>query len=378
MSTPSIRRLSAVCKQVVAVLPTDQALVHASRCAVSDARGLVVDGYLVRPTPFPGMERTVGSSAESAVGGTVPVGPQEFAKRAYLYALDPLRNPVKEVQDSSESVLAMPPLLGIFNDIPPDKLRQDDVMSWAKAGFSWVVSDGEHSQLYGRMGRDQHALLGRCGLLSVQRLHREAISEHGDAFQLGARATMRPYGTTVEEAEQYYRAITFPPGKPGTATSDARGGYPVRLADREMCFTPDSLRAAETEVQGWIQFETGQYILDPKIRDGVLSVMQRHGKGRTAGFIGPFDAVIRDGATPKMADGINTLIEEAAKRGIPMGRVCGSGSCTDPVEIEEAMFQAIKAGARLICVHYMTSDLAYKGAQNVAMPFFRACKRAGF
>ena len=127
--------------------------------------------------------------------------------------------------------------------------------AWAKAGFSWIVSDGEHSQLSGRMGREQNAMLLRAGLLPVQRLHREAVSEHGDALTLGARATMRPYGTTVAEAEQYYRAVRYP--TPGAATPDDRGGFPLRLGDRGMCFTPDSLRAAETRTQGWVQFETG-------------------------------------------------------------------------------------------------------------------------
>ena len=155
---------------------------------------------------------------------------------------------MKEVQDATSSVREMPPVLGIFNDIPSHKLREDEVclsnpsthlptlaekssrycaldqhfmlicfcvtscfssqvMAWARAGFSFIVCDGEHSQLYGRYGREQHAMLARAGLLSVQRLHREAVSEHGDAFQLGARATMRPYGTTVEDARQYLRAV---------------------------------------------------------------------------------------------------------------------------------------------------------------------------
>ena len=34
-----------------------------------------------------------------------------------------------------------------------------------------------------------------CGLLSVQRLHREALSAHGDVYQPGARAALRPYST---------------------------------------------------------------------------------------------------------------------------------------------------------------------------------------
>jgi len=84
------------------------------------------------------------------------------------------------------------------------------------------------------------------------------------------------------------------------------------------------------------------------------------------------------GPTEKMADGINSLIKAAADRGIAMGRVCGSGSCTDPKAIEDAMCEAIENGCRFICVHYMTSDLPFKGAEAVAAPFFNACKRCGF
>lgn len=337
-----------------------------------------MDGFLVRPKPVPALRRVIGDTAVSVVGGSVPVSKGEFARRAYLYALDPLRNPLKEVQGAHHTVTAMPPVLGIFNDIPSHKMREDDVMAWARAGFSFVVSDGEHSQMEGRMGREQHAMLGRAGLLSVQRLHREAISEHGDAFQLGARATMRPYGTTVADAKQYLDSVTFPEGKPGTATPDARGGYPVRLTDRQMCFTPASLRAAESETQAWVQFETGEYILDASVRDGVLSAMQALGQGKACGFVGPFDAVIRDGPSERMAEGIDALIAAAAAKGIPMGRVCGSGSKTDPKEIEDAMYHAITKGCRLVCVHVMTSDLSFIGAKSVAQPFYSACKRAGF
>ena len=40
--------------------------------------------------------------------------------------------------------------------------------------------------------------------------------------------------------------------------------------------------------------------------------------------------------------------------------------------------EAIQNGARLICVHRMTSDLPFYGAQTVAQPFWNACKRCGF
>ena len=239
----------------------------ASREPDTQKEGAKVDGYLVRPAPAPALAREVGKTALSVVGGELPVPVQELAKRAYLYTLDPLRNPVKQVYDASASVLEMPPLLGIFNDIPTHKMREDEVVAWARSGFSFIVSDAEHRQISGWQGREENAMIARSGMLPVQRLHREAVSQHGDALQVGARATMRPYATTVAEADQYFQAMTFPPGRPGTASQDSRGGYPTRLGDRELCFTPDSLRASESETQGWLQFETSEYILNAALPD---------------------------------------------------------------------------------------------------------------
>ena len=59
--------------------------------------GEVVDGYLVHPQCAPGMERVVGKTALSVVGGTVPLPQHEVARRAYHYALDPMQNPIKQV-----------------------------------------------------------------------------------------------------------------------------------------------------------------------------------------------------------------------------------------------------------------------------------------
>lgn len=274
------------------------------------------------PTPAV-MMRPKPTTALALVGGSLPLTSAEFARRAYMAAANPQYNPLKEAMDMCESVKKMPPMLGIFNDIPGHKLRQDEAHSWAKAGFTWVVNDGEHQVYEGRYGLEQNSMELRVGILPVQRMHREAVSEHGDAFQKGARATMRPYGTTVAEAEQYYRAVTFP--DTGHATPDDRGGYPTRGGDYKMAFTPGELRAAEEPwTQGWIQFETGEYILADEqynqgVRDKVLDLMQAQGKNKACGFIGPFDAVMRNGANPRMADGINQLIEEASKRGIAMG-----------------------------------------------------------
>lgn len=315
-------------------------------------------------------------SAINIIGGHRPVQAEEFARRAYAHALNPNANPLKEKLDQYSSVAETPPLLGIFNDIPWHKFRESEAHAWAKAGYSWIVNDAEHSQWEGWYGREQNAAELRLGLLPVQRLHREARSSHGDVYQMGGRATMRPYGTTYEDAERYFRAVNFP--VPGQATPDDRGGYPVRTGDRTMCFTPDSLRQAETETQGFIQFETAEYILDKELRDRILDLMQAQGRNKACGFVGPFDAILRQGEIPEMEEATADLFEAAATRGIHTGRVVGSGAMEDPKDIEDAMVKAIEQGCRLICVHPMTSDMTYRGAHAMAEPFFRAAARCGF
>ncbi len=311
-----------------------------------------------------------------ALGGSLPLNTEEFARRAYAFTLNPNRNPLKEILDRAKSHKETPPLLGIFNDIPWHKFREAEAHAWAKAGFSWIVNDGEHSQWEGIYGREHNAALARLGLLPVQRLAREAISHHGDAYQLGSRATMRPYSTTYDEAEQYFKAINFP--DPGAATPDDRGGYPVRGGDRGMMFTPDELRNAETETQGWIQFETAEYILDENLRDRVLDLMVAQGPNKACGFVGPFDTILREGEIPEMEEAVNALFRAAANRGIHMGRVIGSGAMENPKDIEDAMVKAIENGARLICVHPLTSDMTYRGATSMATPFMKAVERCGF
>ena len=42
------------------------------------------------------------------------------------------------------------------------------------------------------------------------------------------------------------------------------------------------------------------------------------------------------------------------------------------------MVTAIESGCRFIMVHYMTSDMPFKGAEAMSAPFWKACARCGF
>lgn len=316
-------------------------------------------------------------TAISAIGGSVPVSIEEMASRASLAVLKPQRNPIRDVMTKFDTTDKIPPLLGIFNDIPWHQIRESDISNWAKAGFTWVVNDGEHSGPCGRMTREINATFIRYGITPVQRLHREAISEHGDSLAMGSRATMRPYGIELDETRRYLRSVEFPPAE-GNASRDDRGAFPMRHYDRTMTFTPQSLRDFETETQGWIQFETSEYIVDTLNRNRVLDEMASRGAHRVALFVGPFDAIVRGSDPASMEISIAELFRAASERGIVSGRVCGSGACEEPKEIENAMIKAIHDGARLISLHYLTSDLTYIGAREAAAPFFRACAACGF
>lgn len=329
------------------------------------------------------MKREFEPTGTGILGGEVaPLSVEETARRAYFYASNPLRNPLKEVQDAFDSVAGTPPVFGIFNDIPWNKIREDEVAAWANAGFTFIITDGEHSLDAGRMGREQAAMLARFGLIAVQRLHREARSEHGDALAAGCRATMRPYGRTLADASTYLDCCRYP--VPGAATENSRGGFPMRKGNREMYFTPGSLREAESETQAWVQFETLEYIVAGEARTAVLDAMAAEGRNKSCGFLGPFDALLTAGAgvdgvtAPDLNPDITTLVAEASAKGVHMGRVCGSGTCSELDQIEESMVTAIKEGFRIISSHYLTSDLPFHGAKTVAIPFFKACKRCGF
>ncbi len=314
--------------------------------------------------------------AIEAIGGYRPVETEELARRASAFVLQPTGNPLKAVLDQAASIEKAPPLLGVFNDIPWHRFREDEAHAWARAGFSWVVNDAEHSQGEAWYGREHNAALARLGLTPVQRLPREAVSQHGDAMQLGARATMRPYATSFEEAEVYYRAIAFP--VPGETTRHSRGAYPMRGGDRVSTPTLEALRDAETQTQGWLQFETSELILDLGLRDRVLELMAAQGRNRACGFVGALDATLREPDAARVESGIARLFEAAMHHGVPMGRVVGGGVRQGPQEVEDAMVAAIEGGARLIAVHHLTSDLPFHGALAAAEPFFRAARRCGF
>ena len=48
------------------------------------------------------------------------------------------------------------------------QVRDDEMHSWAKAGFTWVVNDGEHQVYEGRYGTEQNQAMLRVGITPVR------------------------------------------------------------------------------------------------------------------------------------------------------------------------------------------------------------------
>ena len=61
------------------------------------------------------------------------------------------------------------------------------------------------------MGSAQNQSQLRAGITPVQRLHREAISEHGDALQLGARSAFPSFVSATSAAGTAAAAAPAPP-----------------------------------------------------------------------------------------------------------------------------------------------------------------------
>eukprot|EP00037_Helgoeca_nana_P014599 m.136296 g.136296 ORF g.136296 m.136296 type:complete len:341 (+) comp22622_c0_seq2:2-1024(+) len=340
------------------------------------------------------MNRVVGS-AVAAVGGAVPVSTAEFGARAARAAMAPRWNPLKAHLDHTVLTpthpegparlqsTTVPPTLGIFLDTPWHQLTTSHVKGLAKAGFLWVVPDGEHLGVHGRYGADQHELLLRHGITPIQRLPREAVSDHGDSLALGARATMMPYATTLEQVETYLTAVSFPSPTVAAPSPHNRGGYPFRDGAGTLEFNSATLLNTEgRETQACVQFETQELLFDSVARDAVLDLMAEAGPNRAFGFVGALDATIRTRDPAAVAAAVDALGIAAMDRGVHVGKLCGGtpgvGGIPDPDETERAMVHAIETGYRLIGLSVLSSDLHYMGAHHVASPFWSAVERCGF
>lgn len=305
-------------------------------------------------------------------GGIPVISISELAERSKLSVLHPERNPMKILLDRYPTR----PQLGLFNDIPVDKFRASEARAWALAGFSFVVNDGEHSTVSCIYGREQNETLIRLGLTPIQRLAREARSQHGDSLATGSRGTMRPYGTTVQDCVDYLSTISFPSAHEVGDRRFARGAFPVRLGNAALTFTPESLREVEEgQIMAFLQFETSEYLLDTYLQTILIALLAERGPNASAAFVGALDFGMRARTAEEAAQlktAIANLCSVANSQNVPVGCVAGGAT---PKDTEEAILAYLRMGVRLIAPPLLASDFPLVGAYEIARPFHRAVER---
>jgi len=284
----------------------------------------------------------------------------EFAERARQYVLNPQRNPLRET-------LGVRPVLGLFNDIPRHKFRFEEAQAWARAGFDFVICDGEHSLHEGFYGRDEYASLLRLGLTPIQRLPRDAgPSYYGDALCLGARGVMRPYGTTIKDLDDLLEACQYPNGVERPSKRQ-RGAYPLKLGDGTLEASRDVLRALETaQCLVSLQFETTEYVFDAELRKLLLRRLESRGG---IAFLGALDLSTRATAEelPLLDDAVAAFFRDAKDIGCVAGGIFGHKE--DHRKSVDAIKAALFAGARFVACPYLASELPFYGAATAARDF---------
>lgn len=274
------------------------------------------------------------------------ISAQALARRAAQHILDPLNNPLKQITKR--------PVLGLLNDIPADKFREDEARCWARAGFQFAIQDAEHSLCM--YGRNLNSTLLRLGITPIQRLPRDAGSAFGDALTLGARGVMRPYAQTVQEVADFLKHVTYPP-------LGIRGAYPPRDgAGALMNDMKNWMAHEEANAVPWLQFETPE-ILEESTRGPALDALARR---QGVAFIGTLDIAARGGS-----DNIHLLYSEAVLREVPVGGIFYAHEEDHDVAVQKLQL-VHNAGARYIVAPIFATDMPMHGALRAARPFHMA------
>lgn len=215
-----------------------------------------------------------------------------------------------------------------------------------RAGFDWLLIDGEHSPNDIRSIRDQVLALAPSESHPIVRVPIGETWILKQVLDLGVQTVLVPMVETAAEAEDLVRACRYPPdGKRGVGYGVSRaGGFGQftnygQTADAQICL----LLQVETK--------TGLENLDEILQvDGVDGV-----------FIGPSDLAASMGYLGQAThpDMQATILRALA-------RISASGKAAGILTTDDAMIQAsLDAGARFVAVA-MDIALLLEGAKAVA------------
>jgi 4-hydroxy-2-oxoheptanedioate aldolase len=200
-----------------------------------------------------------------------------------------------------------------------------------KAGFDWLLIDGEHSPNDLRSIRDQLIALDHSESHAVVRVPIGETWMIKQVLDLGAQTILVPMVDSADQARQLARACTYPPhGDRGVGYALARASEFGRVSDYG--------RTADEQVCLLVQVESraGLAALDDILAvDGVDGV-----------FIGPADLAADMGhMSDAMHPDVQAAIMDALSRISASGKAAGILSTVD-----DMTNAALAAGARFVAV----------------------------
>lgn len=215
-----------------------------------------------------------------------------------------------------------------------------------KAGFDWLVIDGEHSPNDLRSIRDQLMALEHSDSHAVVRVPIGETWMIKQVLDAGAQTVLVPMVDSADQARQLVRACTYPPH------GDRGVGYALARAS-EFGQVADYGKTADDQICLLVQVESRAGL---EALDDILSV-----DGIDGVFIGPADLAADMGhMSDAMHADVQAVIMDALERISASGKAAGILSTVD--EMTDA---AIKAGARFVAVGVDIS-LMLRGAQNTS------------
>ncbi|PWJ18047.1 HpcH/HpaI aldolase family protein [Jannaschia seohaensis] len=204
----------------------------------------------------------------------------------------------------------------------------------ARAGFDWIVLDGEHGP-WDPVGLRLKLIAAPEGVVRIPALEDWIVKQ---ALDLGARTLLVPMVDTAEQARAAVAAARYPPeGRRGVGAMVARAG--------RWGADPGYLDRANDEVSIWVQAESRMAL------ENLEEICATPGVDCV--FIGPADLAWDMGLRPDAPEFQSILAEAIA-------RIAG---CDTPPGIFAAQPQRwIEAGARVVCLGsdamVLTSGLA--------------------
>lgn len=222
----------------------------------------------------------------------------------------------------------------------------------ARAGFDWLLIDGEHAPNDLRSILAQLRVVEAAGASPVVRLPMGETWAIKQALDIGAQSLLIPFVESAEDAARLVRAVRYPPN------GDRGVGYALARASN-FAGIPDYMATADAQIWLGVQIETraGLAALDAICAtDGVDGV-----------FVGPSDLAADLGHPGDSAHAeVQAAIRDAIRRIAASGKAAGI-IWTDPAQIRTALDDGARFVATAVDVITYADAIRAAAATGQAM-----------